>query len=424
MKRRTFLASAAAVALSGTLDVPLGRIAVRAQDRVRIQVSFFDSAFQPVMQALIDKFHERVPEVEIRIQTPVQTWDAQLQRTILDMRTGTAAELAVQGYNRLRIVADNKAAVPLDALIVRESDWPAQGFSPALMSLGKLHGQQWGLAFQISNPVIFYNVDLFREAGVDPQTFVATWDSVTEAAKKIAALGGGKMGAFFDYTADGNWMYQALLFSLGGRMMSPDEKAIAFDDAAGLRALQILRKFGEAGQVDMTVDQAGQSFAAGVTGMIFTSNRRLGTYQKAIQGRFKLGSVAFPKTENGRVPVGGGFLSITTLDSVKQKAAWEFLKFAAGSAGQAVVVRMTGAVPGNANAASNLDDYYTSTPLAKVGLEQLPIVTGWYSFPGPNAIKISDVLFNHLRTVVTLKVTPEEALKSMRIDVGTLLPKA
>lgn len=422
MKRRTFLASAGAAVAAGTLDLAFGRPAARAQGKVRIQVSFFDAAFQPTMQALIDKFHEQAPQIEIRIQAPAQSWDAQLQRTILDIRTGAAAELAVQGYNRLRIVADNKAAIPLDGLIAEESDWARQGYSPALVSLGELHAQQWGLPLQLSNPVIFYNADLFKEAGVDPQTF-ATWDSVTEAAKKITALGGGRTGAFFDYSADGNWMYQALLFSLGGRMMSPDEKAIAFNDATGLRALQILRKFGEAGQVDMTADQGGQSFAAGVTGMIFTSNRRLGAYEKAIRGRFELGSAPLPKTEGGHVPAGGGFLSITTSDQVKQKAAWEFLKFATGPVGQATVVRMTGALPGNANAASNLNDYYIKTPQAKAALEQLPILTAWYSFPGPNAIKISDVLLDHLRSVVTLKVAPEAALKAMRADVDALLPK-
>ncbi|WP_271565679.1 ABC transporter substrate-binding protein [Bradyrhizobium sp. CCBAU 11386] len=423
MKRRTFLASVAAATVGGTLDAALSGLSASPQGSVRIRVSFFGSAFQPVMKALIDKFREQAPQVEIGIQTPAQSWDAQLQRTVLDMRTGGAAELAVQGYDRLRIVADSKAAVPLDALISQESGWAGQGYSPGLMSLCKFGGQQWGLPLQISNPVIFYNAELFRSAGVDPETFTANWDSAAEAAQKITALGGGKMGAFFDYTADGNWMYQALLFSLGGQMMSDDEKAISFDDATGLRALQILRAFGKAGQQDMTAEQGSQSFAAGVTGMIFTSNRRLGAYKKAIQGRFELGSASLPKQEGGHVPVGGGFVSMTTADPRTQKAAWEFLKFASGPVGQAIIVRMTGAVPGNANAASKLGDYYATNPQAKAGLEQLPIVTGWYSFPGPNAIKISEVLLNHLRSVVTLKITPENALKIMRADVDALLPK-
>ncbi|MFQ3452397.1 ABC transporter substrate-binding protein [Bradyrhizobium sp. UFLA01-814] len=418
------MASAAAMAAGGTIGLAFGGPSARARSNLQIQVSFFDSAFQPVMQALIRRFNQQTPQIELRVQTPAQTWDAQLQRTILDMRTGAAAELAVQGYNRLRIVAQNKAAIPLDPLIAKESDWAAQGYSPALMSLGEFQGQQWGLPLALSSPVIFYNANLLKEASVDPQIFAAGWDSVTDAAKKITALGGGKMGAFFDYTADGNWMYQALLFSLGGRMMSNDERVIVFDDAIGLRALQILRKFGEAGQVDMTADQAGQSFAAGVTGMIFTSNRRLGAYQKAIQGRFELGAAPLPKVEGGRVPVGGGFLSVTTSDPAKQKAAWEFLKFATSPVGQEIVVRMTGAIPGNINAASNLDDFYAKAPQARAGLEQLPIVSSWYSFPGPNAIKIGDVLFERLRSIITLKVTPEDALRAMRADVDALLPKA
>ncbi|MCC8944222.1 extracellular solute-binding protein [Bradyrhizobium sp. Arg62] len=213
MKGRTILASAGAAAVGGTLDFAFGGIAAPAQGREPIEVSFFDSAFQPVMQALIDTFQEQAPQIEIRMQAPAQTWDVQLQRTILDIRTGTAAELAVQRYNRLKIVAAKKAAVPLNALIAKESDWAWQGYSPTLMSSSELHDQQRGLPLQLSNPIIFYNADLFREADSDPQNPSRRLGWRDRGREERHRVWRRQDEAFFDYTTDGNWMYQAPLFS-------------------------------------------------------------------------------------------------------------------------------------------------------------------------------------------------------------------
>jgi multiple sugar transport system substrate-binding protein len=51
-------------------------------------------------------------------------------------------------------------------------------------------------------------------------------------------------------------------------------------------------------------------------------------------------------------------------------------------------------------------------------------VTGWYSFPGPNSIKITEVIREHLRRVVTLQISPEEALALMQRDIEALLSKS
>ena len=69
-----------------------------------------------------------------------------------------------------------------------------------------------------------------HKAGGDPDNFPATWDGIIDLAQKIEALGGGKVrGCPFDWQITGNWMWQALVFSHGGTMLSADEKKVAFD---------------------------------------------------------------------------------------------------------------------------------------------------------------------------------------------------
>ena len=420
MERRTFLASSAATAaalISGVGPAQAGPTA-------DIRLSFRGGGdFPATVQAIIDAFNERQPGIQIETQAPAQDWDEQFQRTMLDLQTGRAPELAVQSYNRVRLVAERKAARPLGPLIAAEKNWVTLGYTDALMSMAEHGGQQWGLPLAISNPVIFYNEDLLGQAGVDIAALGKSWDNVVAAAEKVTALGDGRMGSFFDYTADGNWMFQALLFSLGGRMMSDGEKNVAFDGPMGHEALRIVQGFGEAGQIDMTRKQADQMFISGSVGMFFTSSRRLGNYRRAIGDRFRLGATRLPApSPESRVPVGGGFLSLTADDPDVQEAAWAFMKFATGPVGQAIVVERTGAVPGNALAVDRLADFYARNPQAKAGLDQLPVMTGWFTFPGPNAIKITEVIFEHLRSVITLRRSPKEVMADMRRDVIALLP--
>ena len=53
------------------------------------------------------------------------------------------------------------------------------------------------------------------------------------------------------------------------------------------------------------------------------------------------------------------------------------------------------------------------------------MLTRWYAFPGENGLKITDVIKDHLQTIVSGKRAgePREVLKDMSADVQKLLPR-
>jgi multiple sugar transport system substrate-binding protein len=55
-------------------------------------------------------------------------------------------------------------------------------------------------------------------------------------------------------------------------------------------------------------------------------------------------------------------------------------------------------------------------------MKQLPKATGWYAFPGENGLKITDVIKDHLQSVVAQKAEPMTALSTMSKEVQALLP--
>ena len=106
-----------------------------------------------------------------------------------------------------------------------------------------------------------------RRAAIRP-TFPTTWDGIFELSQKIAKLGDGNIGLFHSWAITGNWMWQALVYSHGGKMMSDDEKTVAFDQDAGKKSIALLgRMVREGGMPDLTPEASRAAFFSGKLGI-------------------------------------------------------------------------------------------------------------------------------------------------------------
>ena len=138
--------------------------------------------------------------------------------------------LSLQAINLQRLFVDRGIAVDLAPFIAKEKNWKGQGFSKSMMALGNFDGKPYGLAFAVSTPIIYFNDDLVVKAGGDPNNFPTTWDGIFELSQQDARRSATTRSAsIHSWAITGNWMWQALVFSHGGTMMSADEKKVAFD---------------------------------------------------------------------------------------------------------------------------------------------------------------------------------------------------
>jgi multiple sugar transport system substrate-binding protein len=169
-----------------------------------------------------------------------------------------------------------------------------------------------------------------------------------------------------------------------------------------------------------------QDFVSGNLAVLQSSTSRLGGFNKQIGGRFDLRTARMPIQKDGRLPAGGNVAMMFTKDPVKQKAAWEYIKFATGPQGATTMVKGTGYFPANtipANDPSMLKPFYEQNPNHLTAIKQLPVLTGWYAFPGENGLKVTDVIKDRLQTVVSKEAQPEAALADMSKAVQALLPR-
>ncbi|MBK7745258.1 MAG: ABC transporter substrate-binding protein [Betaproteobacteria bacterium] len=384
--------------------------------------------FDKTMQEVKTEFEKRNPSVRVNFRPAYKEYEDAAQTALRDSITKNLPDVSFQAINLQRLFVDRKIAVDLTPFIGRERNWAGEGFSDSMMALSRFGGNVHGLAFAASTPIVYFNEDLVRKAGGNPDAFPTTWDGIFELARKIDALGDGTVGMYHSWTITGNWMWQALVMSYGGTMMSADEKKVAFDGDGGKRAIQLMGRMLKEGKMpNLAHEAARQSFFAGKMGIWTESTSLLRVADDSVGGRFKWRTAVFPiPGPNAKLPTGGMAAMMFATAPEKQKAAWEFMKFATGAEGATMMVKGTGYMPPNSLPADNpamLKPFYATRPNHLISLKQQPLMTAWYAFPGDNALKIIAVIKDHLQSVVDTSVQPDAALAAMAKDVQNLIPK-
>ncbi len=385
--------------------------------------------FKDVMDTISKKFMEENPDIKIQFAAPSATYEDGIQLILRQAGTSEMPDITFIGLNRLRMLNERNVAVDMTPLVQKEGNMAEQGFSDTILKLAQVNGKQVGLAFATSNPIMYYNADLVKAAGGNPDSPPKTWDEVIALAAKIKALGNGVDGMDFRWQGD-DWMFSALLFGAGGKMLSDDEQKVAFNGPEGQKAVDLISRFVKEGGMPVFTKAAGeQAFAAGKVGFEFQTTGALVNTIKNVGTKFDLRTAQIPllDPEKGRLPTGGNAVVILAKDPAKQEAAWKFAKFAAGPYGASVVVPGTGYVPNNelaAKSAEYLGDFYKKNPLFQAGLSQMPRMIPWYAFPGTNGVKVTQTIVDNLSRIVDGSAEPKEALDDAAADVEGMLPRS
>jgi multiple sugar transport system substrate-binding protein len=388
----------------------------------------YPELFEETHKQLKEAFLKVRPDITLVYRAPYASYEEGTQKILREAVTNQLPDVTFQGLNRLRVLVDRKIAVPLDAFIAAEKNFDQQGFHKAMFDIGTSQGKVYGLPFAISLPISYYNLDLVKKAGGDAANLPTTWPEVLALAKKIKALEGGQHGVTYSWDITGNWLWQAPVFSQGGTMLNADESKVAFNSDAGKFAINMIASLvNEGGMPNLAQPDARSAFVAGKTGIHFTSTSDLTKITQMIGSKFELKTQVYPSVlPNGNLPAGGNLVVIVAKTPEKQSASWAFVKFATGPEGAAIMAKTTGYIPPNKIANDvYLKDFYVQNPNHFTAVKQLPFLTGWYAFPGENGLKITDVINDHLQSIVsgTRAKEPQKVLDDMTASVQKLLPR-
>jgi len=247
------------------------------------------------------------------------------------------------------IVNDLKAQpvqdlVPPDELTAwRGGPYP---LSPSGLKLAELNGKTYGVPYTFSTPTLFYNADIFTAAGLDPNKPPTTWDEVKQDSLAIKAKA-GKEGIVIGCT-ESDWCLQGLVRSNGGRVLSEDRKRATFADPASVEAMTMWQDLVNSGaHPKLSLADTTTAFSAGNLGMFIYTSALQSSFLAASQGKWTLKAAKMPAFAGKPVvPTNSGSgLFILSKDPLKQRAAWEFMKFVTSEHGYTIITSKIGYLP-------------------------------------------------------------------------------
>ncbi len=206
-------------------------------------------------------------------------------------------------------------------------------FFPVMLAECTRDGKLVSMPFNKSVPVYYYNRDLFRQAGLDPDRFPETWDEFLAAAKKLTVdrNGNGRPDPGDQWgtamTKGASWLFQCLLIQNGGRVFD-DRGRVVFDSPAGAEALQFLADLNNKHRVSYTVQgfEHQNDFLAGRVAMIQSSSASL-SYMKQDSITFDMGIAPLPRFKKRAVVLSGtNIIMFRNASRGAQKHAWEYVR--------------------------------------------------------------------------------------------------
>jgi sn-glycerol 3-phosphate transport system substrate-binding protein len=425
MDRRQFVIGSAA-----TTGAMLARPAIlRAATEITF---FFPVAVGGPITKIIDgyaaDFEKDNPGITVK---PVYsgTYQETIVKALTGHKAGTPPVVSVLLSTDMFSLIDEEAIVPFDEFATgdAEKSW-IKSFFPAFMENSQTGGKTWGIPFQRSTIVLYWNKDAFKEAGLDPEKAPASWAEELSFAEKLtkrdAAGNASQWGMQIPSSGFPYWLFQALTTQNDVLLMNPAGDQTYYDKPAVIEALQHWVDLGRKHKVMAPgVVEWGttpKDFFERKTAMMWTTTGNL-TNVKA-NAKFPFGVAMLPAQKRRGSPTGGGNFYIFKKASREQQAA--ALKFAQWMTSPERAAQWgidTGyvAVRPDAWETPVMKKYVEGFPAAAVARDQLPHAVAELSTHDNQ--RVTKALNDGLQAALTGAKPAERAMKDAQAEAERLL---
>jgi multiple sugar transport system substrate-binding protein len=413
------------IVLAGVIAMP-----ARAQ-QVTLDVLYAFPAFAKFHEPIAQEFMKKHPDIKIEFRAPAPTYDDGHQTMMRSAVTNQLPDVYYSGFHLLtelvRTLAKRNQIMDLGPMLAAEgNDFRTRNYSDRIIALGRVDGKLYGIPFNASSPIMYYNAELVKKAGGDPDRMPATWEEVIALAKKIKGTGSDVAGLAYNvHDWPDVWLYHAMILQQGGTVVDGEKVTLGGPDI-GVKTLQTFRRFvTEDGMPLIDWDQSRQQFIAGKMGIFFDTPARLRQVTDLIGDKFTLRTAVFPIDDKakGGMPTGGNAAIITARDPRKQKAAWEFLKFVTGPEAQKIVVEGTGYLPTNLRATGPefLAPFYDKNPNFRTVAQQMDRSSPWQGYPQGNTVRIWRAQREIITAVMRGEVEPKAGYDRLMKETDALM---
>lgn len=374
------------------------------------------------VKQLVDDFNKQSKDVYVVAKYNPEMYKGLMQNLQSEAAGGRTPDVVQVGWSFKNYFKDNFPYTS-PSKVIKESapndkDFISQNFEPKMLKIAQDDkGEQIGLPYSISSPVLFINKDIFKKAGLEGKT-PKTWEDVKEYSEIIKKKT-NKYGVFIQEPAD-SWAQQAMVDSNGSHIVK-DNKA-AFANKEGYEVYKYMQDMVKnKTALHMNDEQGQQNFVNGNVGMLFTTVAKQTHIGK--NASFDVTSTEMPgwKGKEKKTPAGGAMLAITAKTKEEQKASWEFMKYLYKVENVSAWTKGTGYVPSTKNVIDNpkgLQEYLKKNEMIKPAIRQMTNVVPWASFPDATGLESEQKLLDMRDRILSDDAPVEKTMKETQDSIN------
>lgn len=361
---------------------------------------------------LAKKFTDANPGTTIKVEVTVS--NGLPERVLTALRSGSAPDVIEVQHGWVNGYAQGDLIVPLDDVVGDKAD-----YVKSALDYVAWNGKTWAVPYRIETHGIIYNKDHFKEAGLDPDKQIETWDGLVAAAKALSKngrygfgiTGGGEVG---------NTIFRSLPFvwMAGGDIVSPDLTKAVINQPEAVKAVEFYTNFYKAGLAPKsTLENDGLSvrrlFVAGSVSAYQSGQFDIPAIQKE-NDKIKIGAMMIPAPEGKKTAaILGGWSYVIPKASKNPEEAKKFVAFLSTTENQGFY---TDTFPARL---SSIKLPRFQDPMLKPFADMLP-----YGRPVPvhkNWVKIVQAYFDGIQRILLGDQTTQKAMDQANEEIQALL---
>lgn len=298
-------------------------------------------------QAIVDLFHEQVPQITVKVT--VSDWDAYWDKLQTGLAGGAAPDVFAMDGPLFPDYQSRDQLVDLKPYIDAESYDLTKLADQGVADFTTPDGGQYGLPRDLNVIVLYYDKAKFDAAGVAYPDDTWDWAKLVEAGKQLTKDTDGdgtpdEWGLYTETTDMENY-WLSLVWQNGGDLLSADGTSVALDSpeaAGGLQFLQDLIYKEKILPEPALFAETGDAFEQGKAAMTINGSWLVPTFQAA---EIDFGIAPIPSGPKGRFTSVNPTGAVVYKGSKAPEAAWEFVKFLASPAAQERLMELRASLP-------------------------------------------------------------------------------
>jgi sn-glycerol 3-phosphate transport system substrate-binding protein len=312
----------------------LGLPAVHAQAPTEITFNYPIAVGGPIPR-LIDGYCEEFARENPRFRIkPIYAGSYQdtLTKTLTAMRGGDAPQVACLLSTDMFTLIDEDAVLAWDDQPGVERSW-LDSFYPGFLENSRTRGKTWGIPFQRSTIVLYWNKELFQAAGLDPERPPTNWAEQLQFAQRLTKREGDNVtqwGIQIPSSGFPYWLFQGLTTQNDVRLMNPEGNRVFFNDPKVAEALQYWMDLSQRHRVHpggiVEWGTTPRDFFERKVAMMWTTTGNLTNVRT--NARFPFGVGMLPAGVRLGSPTGGGNLYVfKSANAAQREGAVRFARF-------------------------------------------------------------------------------------------------